>query len=75
MGRPRHLKHTREALKYARSCGFADAWIDYNRTHPILHGTVNGIAVGLVFPGTPSDQRGMRNMRAAIRRLARGGRP
>jgi hypothetical protein len=74
MGRSRHLKHAREAMKYARSHGFADVWVDYGRTHPILRGAINRTAVGLIFPGTPSVSS-VECAKAMICRVARGGCP
>jgi len=72
MSRTRHLKCAREAKRDAERCGISNIRIDYSRVHLVLRGTVNGAPVNVVFPRTPSDQRGRRNSMALMRRLARG---
>ena len=71
----RHLKFAREAKRYAERIGFCKVWVDYGRTHPIIRAEMNGTAVRVVIPGTPSDQRSQRNTFADLRRAAREFRP
>ena len=75
MSRPRHCKFAREAMRYAERMGFRKVWIDHGRRHPIIRAEVNGTAIRVVIPGTPSDQRSLRNTYADLRRAARGVQP
>jgi hypothetical protein len=75
MSRAGHHKFAREMKRYAERCGFENVSLAHLRRHPVIRGRVNGKAVTLVIPGTPSDWRSRRNTFADIRRAAREARP
>ena len=60
------------ALRELSEAGIRDVQRSYGSKHPQLRWRVNGMGLRIyTVPGTPSDVRSVRNVRAEVRRMLR----
>lgn len=66
-------KHAQEYVSVVvaelTAAGITDHWVSGGTNHPSVVFEVNGKALRIVFPSSPSDRRGSKNLRSIARRI------